>query len=362
MSGLVVAVMDPVRLHASLAAHAAEVDLLAAVPGVGSVVVAPYEEPSEVRTRRSRPGYVPAPEDVVPLTAEQSDALGRADVALALDLPLGVAEVAPRLRWVQAAGTGVGHLASAGLAEAGIRLANGAGTSADEIAEHVLARILEHWKRLPELARAQQERDWRPLYGRRLAGSVVVVVGWGAIGRAVGERLAALGVVVRVVRRSGRPDAVTDAAADTVVGPDAVADVVVGPDGLSSVLAGADAVVLAVPETASTVGLLDRTALAALPPGALVVNVGRGSAVDESALDAALASGHLGGAALDVFAVEPLPAGSPLWTRRGARLSAHCASVPAETARRVHALLRENIVRWLQNEALINEIDLRKGY
>lgn len=345
---VVVAVMDPVRLHASPAAHAAEVRRLEAVPGVAGVLVAPYEEPSAVRTRRSRPGYVPAPEDVVPLTDGQRSALAGADVALALDLPLTTPRLGPRLRWVQAAGTGVGHLVTAGLAEAGVRLTNGAGTSADEIAEHVLARILEHWKRLPELARAQEERTWSPLYGRRLAGSVVVVVGLGAIGRAVATRLAALGVEVRVVRRSGAPDP--------------VAAVVVGPDGLHAALATADAVVVAVPETSSTVGLIDRTALAALPRGCFVVNVGRGSAVDEDALDAALASGHLGGAALDVFAVEPLPPGSPLWARRGARLSAHCASVPAETARRVHALLRENVGRWCRGEPLRNEVDLRKGY
>lgn len=348
MSDLVVALLDPIRLHASADEHAAEVRRLEATPGVGEVVVAPYEEPSEVRTRRSRPGYVPGRDDTVTLTPPQRRALAMADVALALDLPPDTPRLAPRLRWVQAAGTGVGHLVTAGLADAGIALTNGAGTSADEIAEHVLARLLEHWKRLPELAQAQDERAWRPLYGRRLAGSTVALVGLGAIGRAVATRLRALGVVVLAVRRSGAPDP--------------VADEVVGPEGLRGVLARADAVVLAVPETAATTHLLDREALAALPPGAVVVNVGRGSAVDEDALDAALASGHVAAAALDVFAVEPLPPGSPLWARRGARLSAHCASVPAETARRVHALLRENVGRWVRGEPLHNQVDLTKGW
>ncbi|WCO67829.1 D-2-hydroxyacid dehydrogenase [Iamia majanohamensis] len=345
---VVVAVMEPASLHADARRRTEELDRLRAHPEVAQVLVAPYQEPAEVRTRRSAPGHVRAQEDEVPLDGAVRSALASAEVAIALDLPFGVPALAPHLRWVQAIGSGVGQLLTAGLAEGGVRLANGAGTASHEIAEFVLARILEHWKRLPELAAAQRRREWSPSYGRPVSGSTLGLVGLGAIGSAVAGRARALGMRIEACRASGAPSPEVDA--------------VVGPDGLRGLARRCDALVVAVPETADTRALVDAEVLAAMRPGSLLCNVGRGSVIDEQALVDALGSGHLGGAALDVFASEPLPRDSPLWAAPRLRVSAHCASVPSASVARAHGLLRENLHRAAGGRRLRNEVDLERGY
>jgi len=345
---LVVGVLYPPRYHADAASFTEELDRLAAVDPRVRVVVGEYEDSSERRTRRSSPAFVRGETDRDTLTAEQAACFAEIDVALTLDLPFDVATVAPRLRWVQAVGAGIGQLWSAGLAEHGIRLTNASGTSSPEIAEFVLARILEHWKHLPALGALQREHRWSPRYGRRLAGCTVGLVGLGPINREVARLCDALGMRVLASRRSH----------GTVPGVDRVFPTAQ----LHEMLAGCDALVAALPETTETIGLLDAAAFAALPAGAFFCNVGRGSAVVDAALVAALDSGHLGGAALDVFNDEPLPPEDPYWDAPGSRVSAHCASVPTESIRRVHELFRENVRRHLAGEPLRNEVDAVRGY
>lgn len=313
------------------------------------VLVAPYLESSELRTRRSMPAFVRGEHDETPLDDEQRRLFERVEVALALDLPFDTPSLAPNLAWVQSVGAGIGQLVSAGLGRAPIRLTNSAGAAAPEIAEFVIARILEHRKRLPEIRAAQDQREWRPIFGRSLAGSTIGLVGLGAINSEVARLARALGLRVVACRRSR-----------TETPPDV--DVLFTTDQMAAMVAECDVVVSALPETPETVGLFDRDLFAAMAPGAFFCNVGRGSAVVDEDLRDALRSGHLGGAALDVFNAEPLPADDPWWSCPGVEVSAHCSSIPPNSIGRLHEIFRDNLRRYLDGEPLRNEVDLARSY
>ena len=342
-SRLTVGVLFPERFHADHASFAAALDRLRCAHPSVDVEVAPYEDCSERRTRRSRPDFVRRDDDVDTLSERQREVYSRMEVALALDLPFDVIDLAPRLRWVQAAGAGVGQLRSLGLPTSSIRLSTAAGTSAPEIAEFVLARVLEHAKHLRELDSMQRERTWRPVYGRVVGDLTIALVGLGAINLAVARLASAFGMRVLGVRR--RP-----------VRPPIYVDEVVGMTSLHEVLARSDVVVAALPETAETVGCFDEAAFASMRPGSLFCNVGRGSAVDDVALRAALARGAPTVAALDVFHTEPLPEDDPCWGDPAVRVSAHCSSVPARSIERVHELFSANLTRFVAGEPLVNEV------
>ena len=263
-----------------------------------------YDEPHELRSARGKPDAHERRDQAPALTDAQRAAFGRVEVAVAIDLPFDVAAVAPGLRWVQAVGAGTAQLQSAGLAEAGIRLSSAAGANAVGIAEFALARVLAHWKGFRQLDADQAAHVWEPRFGRQLAGCTLGLLGLGAINSAVAARAQAFGMRVVATRRSATPGATA---------PDV--DELFPTTELHAMLADCDVVVAAVPETPETRGLIDADAIAAMRPGAFFVNVGRGSLVDEPALIAALENGHLGGAALDVASVEPLPPEHPCGTR-----------------------------------------------
>jgi phosphoglycerate dehydrogenase-like enzyme len=247
-------------------------------------------------------------------------------------------------------GAGVSQLVSAGLAAADIRLTTAAGVNAVSISEFVIARLLQMWKRLPEIDTLASEHKWDPTYGREVDGLTLGIAGLGAIGRQVARRARALGMTVLAQRRSARPG-------DT----DPDVDELFGPGDLPEVLRRSDAVVAALPETADTIGLFDAKLFAEMPPGSLFVNVGRGSAVVEPALIEALQTGHLAGAAIDVASVEPLPPESPLWAAPNLLISPHSATAPAKFWSNLHELFRDNVSRYLQGEPLRNEVDARVG-
>ena len=314
-------------------------------PGI-EIIEVRYVESTELRTRRgSSPGadlrhLSPA------LTPSQSAALRRVDVALAQDLPFDVAAVAPNLRWVQGRGAGVSQLLSAGLGEAGIRLTSAAGVNGVSISEFVIARLLQIWKRLPEIDAYQSRHLWEPAYGREVAGSTLGVVGLGGIGRQVARRGHGLGMNVLACRRSATPGS-TD--------PDV--DAVFPPEKLHELLGRSDAVVAAVPENAETVGLFGPSEFAAMRPGSIFVNVGRGSAVDEEALVGTLVSGHLRAAVIDVVVAEPLGEDSPLWEVPNLYISSHCSTSPDRFFANLYALFRDNVRRYLDGSPLVNETD-----
>ncbi|MGP3690626.1 D-2-hydroxyacid dehydrogenase [Streptomyces sp. IBSNAI002] len=276
-------------------------------------------------------------------------AAARLDVAVALTLPPDVTRIAPRLRWVQSLGADVGRLLSGGLAEAGIRVTSGSGVNAVAVAEFAFARVLAHFKRFDELALLQREHHWSPRHGTQLSGRTLGILGPGAIGSELALRARAFGMRVTAVRRrTGLPSPGVDR--------------VFGLPDLHAMLAECHAVVACLPDTAGTVDAMDAAAFAAMRPGSFFCNVGRGTAVVEEALVAALRAGHLGGAAIDVARGEPLAADSPLWDVPGLAVSPHCATAADAHFEGLYGLLRENLVRFLDGRPLINEVDPALGY
>ncbi|MFM8894473.1 MAG: D-2-hydroxyacid dehydrogenase [Actinomycetales bacterium] len=310
------------------------------------VVVVTYEEGQHLRTLRGSDANLTEARAAAPeLTDAQRKMFARVHAVIAIDLPFDVAAIAPNLSWVQGIGAGSTQLQSAGLAAAGIRLTSSAGTNAVGIAEFVIGRLLEERKHFRALAALQAAHDWSPIYGTQLAGTTVGLIGFGAINSAVAARLRAFDVTVLVTRRRARPG-------DRIDGVDAVFP----PERLHEMLSRCATVIAAVPESPETTGLMDEQSFAAMPAGSFFVNVGRGSLVEESALLAALASGHLRGAALDVASTEPLPADDPLWTAPNLALSFHCSASPTAMFDNLQRLVLDNVRRWLANEPLRNEV------
>ncbi len=348
---VVVGVLYPSKWFGDADGFAREVAALEALNPRVRVLTETYDEPHELRSARGKPGAEDLRDRAPALTDAQRRAFAEINVAVAIDLPFAVASHAPNLRWVQSVGAGTGQLQSAGLADAGIRLTSAAGVNAVGIAEFVLARVLQHWKHLREIDAARERHVWAPAYGRQLAGATLGLIGLGAINSAVASRAKAFGMHVLATQRSATPGATA---------PDI--DELFPPGDLHTMLGRCDVVVAAVPETPETTGMMDAAAFASMQEGAFFCNVGRGSFVDEPALIEALERGHLGGAALDVASVEPLPGDHPLWDAPNLYLSPHAAAVPAALFVNLHELFRDNLARFIAREPLRNEVDLTRGY
>jgi phosphoglycerate dehydrogenase-like enzyme len=278
--------------------------------------------------------------------------IAEADVLVAADVPGAWIEMAPRLRWVHAPSAGVERVLRPGLAARGIAVSSSRGTYDQPVAEHALALLLALARRLADLAALRGRHEWLDLSIVpgivELAGRTLAVVGMGSIGGRVAEMAAAIGMRVLGVRR--RP------------APHPAAERVVGLDGLLAVLSESDALVAALPEAPGTRRLLGRRELSALRPGALVVNVGRGSAMDQEALVDLLRSGRLGGAGLDVADPEPPPSDSPLWTAPNLILTGHTAGSSEHYPRRQLACFAENLQAFLDGRELPGRVDAAAGY
>jgi len=263
---------------------------------------------------------------------------------------------AVKLRWIHSTAAGVEGILFPALVESDVVLTSSRGLHARSMAEHVLAVMLAFARQLPASRDAQRERRWtqleqfgaRPGFGQ-LDGGTVGIVGFGRIGQAVGSACKALGMRVIAVRRH----------ADADPGP---ADAQWGPDGLPQLLAQSDWIVLAAPHTRETVKLLGPEAIARIKPGAYLVNVGRGALVDEAALADALRSGHLAGAALDVYETEPLPEKSPLWRMPQVIVTPHVSGLGPRYWERATDVFVRNLRAWLDGAPLANVVDKRAGY
>lgn len=247
----------------------------------------------------------------------------------------------PSLRWMQSGRTGYDHPAFAALARRGVRLSISNGP-APAIAEYVMANVLDLFQRGRERRAAQAAAQWTMLPFREVAGSRWVCLGFGAIGRETARRARAFGGHVTGVRRSG--------------GEDSQADAMVRPNEQHHALARADVVVLAVPLTAETENAYGEAFFAAIKPGALFVNVGRGPLVDEDALRVALDTGILSHAVLDVARAEPLPPGAWQWMHPKVTVTGHTAGVGSGLIERTDALLVENLRRYVAGERLLQEL------
>ena len=246
------------------------------------------------------------------------------------------------LKWVQTAAAGFDHPVFAQIVNKGARLTTSHGQAVG-MADTVVAGVLDHFQRGPERRAAQAARAWRPLPFREVLDSSWLIIGFGAIGQAVAERARAFGARITGVRRDQAPHPLADRIAPLAT--------------ILDLLPGADVVVLCAPLAADTHQMANEAFFAAMKTGSVLVNVGRGGLVDEPALLAALDRGRPAHAALDVFAVEPVPETSVLWAHPAVSLTPHASGMTGGQDARNEATFLDNLRRFSSGEPLVNEVD-----
>jgi phosphoglycerate dehydrogenase-like enzyme len=292
-------------------------------------------------------------------SAEALAVIAEAEVYVGFGMPRALFLAAPGLRWVQTGTAGVATLLFDEMRAGRVLLTNAAGIYGPAIAEHVVGGVLYFLRAFDVAAGLRRTRTWdQSAFSaaraavRELDECRVLVIGAGGLGREVARRFRALGArrVTGVRRRPalGLPEGF---------------DAVHGPDDIDALIPEADVLVLATPLTEGTRAVLDAGRIARLPAQAIVCNVARGALVDEDALIAALEAGRLRGAVLDVFAREPLAAGSPLWHLERVLQTPHVSGVsPRRFWDRLQDLILDNWARYRAGAPLRNLVDKRAGY
>ncbi len=282
---------------------------------------------------------------------------GGAEIYMGFGIPLEILREGTGLRWVHSGAAGVRGSLTPEMRASEVIFTNSAGIHGPPVAETVMAYLLHFARGLDHAVASQRESRWgkAPFDAadaavRELSRSTVGVVGLGGIGREVAWRAAALGARVVGTRRRPEPVCVEGV------------EVLHGPDGFHRLLEISDYVVLTLPETAETAGLVDTQALARMRPGAVLVNVARGGLVDTGALVAALRAGRLRGAALDTFSREPLPDGDPLWSEPGLLITPHTSAYTHAFWEREAGLIVDNLKRFREGAPLRNVVDKDAGY
>ena len=246
------------------------------------------------------------------------------------------------LRWIQSVSAGTDQFPVDALAERGVTLTSASGIHEVQVSEHALGLLLAMTRGIARAAVDQQNRTWSRSSVVELSGMTLGVLGLGVIGEGVARRATAFGM--RVIGTKADPSAY-----------DGVAEEVRGPDGTLDVFRRADAVIVTLPGTPQTKGLVGKAELEALAGGWLV-NVGRGSVVDSDALVEAMTAGVLAGAALDVFEEEPLPPDSPLWALPGVIISPHLAGLSPRYGERLAALFERNLAAFRGEGEWVNKV------
>ncbi len=286
------------------------------------------------------------------------EAVSDARVYMGYGVPAEVLEAAPQLEWVHSAAAGVGSSLGPALLTRNIRFTNSAGVHGPPIAETVLAMILYFARGLDVAVHAQREARWAasafwaadaPV--TEVSGTTTGIIGFGGIGREVARRVGCLGGRVLGLRRTGAAPA-----------PEGGVETLGGSQGLDRILKESDYVILAAPDTRETRGMITRRRLFAMKPGAVLVNVARGGILDEEGLLAALDSGPLRGAGLDVFHTEPLPADHPLYRHPKVLMTPHVSATTRRFWERETELIADNIGRFVRGEGLRNIVDKEAGY
>ena len=263
---------------------------------------------------------------------------------------------ARKLKWIHSTAAGVAQLMYPELRDSGIVVTNPSGVFSPPMAEHTMGLLLALARNFPDSTRHQDRSHWgqqdiwdKPQHLTELSGQVLLIVGFGSIGRELAKRARAFDMRVWGVTRSGQGDTTH-------------AEKIVPVSQLEEALPHADYVVIAAPETSETRHLIGTAQIARMRPGARLINVGRGSLLDESALIRALESGALGGAALDVTSVEPLPPESPLWRAPNLFITPHTSAVSDRLWHRETALLMDLLERWFDGREMFNQVDFARGY
>ncbi|MFZ6031055.1 MAG: D-2-hydroxyacid dehydrogenase [Chloroflexota bacterium] len=278
-------------------------------------------------------------------------------------------ELAPKLRWVQFHWAGIDHVIQSPLLNKTEVVATTlSGSNASQIAEYVLMMLLALGHHLPEMIAAQKRSEWprdrwERFSPRELRGSTIGIVGYGSIGRQIARLLHDFGATILATKRdvmhpedyNYMPPGMGDPEGNFVRR-------LYPPQALCSMFTACDAVVVTVPLTAETRGLIGSKALAALKSTAFLVDVSRGGVIDHAALMAALSEQRIAGAALDVFPEEPLPSDSPLWKMPNVLISPHMSGSTPHYDERAVTLFSENLQRYIAGQDLLNQYDPRYGY
>lgn len=286
-------------------------------------------------------------------TAEQAlDLAPRADIGW-FDMydkaaMAGVVRAATKMRWLNTIYAGLDHFPVEDLAARQVIVTNGVGINAVAVAEYAVMGMLTLAKRYDEVVRMADRHEWpiAPPAQGVLDGGRAMILGYGAIGRLIGERLRAFGVQVTAVARTARPD-----------------EGVIAMEAWREALPHQDWLIIAVPSTPETVHMIDAEALTALPKGAQIVNIARGDCIDQDALITALTSKHIGGAFLDVVTPEPMPPEHPLWDVPNILFSMHLSGVTQTGMfQRAAALFLSNLAAFQAGRPMQNEVNLARGY
>ena len=263
---------------------------------------------------------------------------------------------AKKLKWIHSTATGVAQLMYPELRASGIVVTNPSGIFAPPMAEHTIGAMLALARNFPDSVRNQDQACWaqqmlwdRPQRLTELSGQVLLIVGYGSIGRELAKKAYAFDMRIWGVTRSGKGDRTH-------------AERILPISQLDEALPQADYVVLAAPETPDTKHLMNEARIAKMKSGARLINVARGSLLDEMALMRALEQGRLGGAVLDVTGTEPLPPDSPLWKAPNLLITPHTSAVSDRLWMRQTALLMDLLGRWFDGRELFNQVDFTKGY
>lgn len=320
---------------------------LRAVPGVEPVVL-PIDPGGVWATVDAGEPQPEPPVWAAGLASERCAALQRAEVLVALHAPADLLRQAPSLRWIQACGAGVEQFALAGASRDRVVVTNASGVSAVSMAEWVVGRLLQVWKRFRDTDAFQREHVFERTYGRTMSGATIGIIGLGHIGCAVSQRVRAFGCRVVASKRSAGPGVVSQHA-----------DELYRPEQLHEMLAQCDAVVVSAPATPETRHLIDAAALEAMPSHSILVNVARGSLVDEDALARTMQQEGIAAAVLDVFDQEPLQPESPLWNLPGVYVSAHSSVSVDRYMEDVFEIALDNVKRKQSGEPLRNVVDMQ---
>jgi D-2-hydroxyacid dehydrogenase (NADP+) len=263
---------------------------------------------------------------------------------------------ARKLKWIHSTAAGVSQLMYPELRSSGVILTNPSGIFSPPMAEHTMGLMIALARHFPDSVRYQDRARWsqtevssQPGPLTELHGQLLLIVGYGSIGRELARRARAFDMRVWGVTRSGKGDATHT-------------EKILPVAQLEDALPHADFIVLSAPDTHETQQLIGPAQIAKMKPGARLINVGRGSLLDEAALIRALETGALGGAALDVTATEPLPAESPLWKAPNLFITPHTSGVSDRLWQRQTKLLMDLLGRWFDGRDLFNVVDFSRGY
>ena len=263
---------------------------------------------------------------------------------------------AKRLKWIHSTAAGVAQLMYPELRDSGVVVTNPRGIFSAPMAEHAIGLMLALARNFPDSVRQQDRAQWAqqalwdlPQHLTELNGRLLLIVGFGSVGKELARRAKAFNMRVWGVSRSGKGDP-------------PLAERTLPVAELAAALPQADFVVIAAPETPETRHLIGEEEIAQMKPGARLINVARGSLLDEAALLQALAEGKLGGAAIDVAASEPLPPESPLWKAPNLLITPHTSAISDRLWERETSLLMEQLDRWFDGRELLNRVDFSRGY